>query len=178
MKSFKHFLALSLFIIFATACKSDPLEEYFVKATESPDFFVVNIPASIVQFDEKKLDTETKRQIESIKKINILVYKNDFDKEKKAKEYKKARHAIESKAYKTLTKINNQGYDVSFAYQGSPGKIDEVILLGKDKNYNFIIGMIKGKGVNINNISKALKHIKDVDESQAKTIIDMIKTTE
>ncbi len=178
MKSLQYFLALSLFIIFATACKSDPLEEYFVKATESSDFFVVNIPANIVQFDQEKLDAETKRQIESIKKVNILVYKNDFDKDRKAKEFQKAKKAVQSKTYKTLTKISNEGYDISFAYKGAPDKIDEVILLGKDKDYNFIIGLIKGKDVNIKNLSKALKHIKDIDESQARTVIDMIKTTE
>ena len=178
MKIKSYFLALSLFLIFATACKSDPLEEYFVNATESPDFFVVNIPASMVEFDKEKLDAETRRELESIKKMNILVYKNDFDTQKKSKEFEKAQKIIHGKAYKTLTKIKNKGYNVSFAYQGEPDKIDEMIFLGKDRDYNFIIGLIKGKDVNVKNLSKALKHIKNVDSSQAKTIIDMIKTEE
>jgi len=171
-------LALSLFLIFATACKTDPLEDYFVKATESPDFFVVNIPASVIEFDKEKLDAETRRQVESIKKMNILVYKNDFDTGKKAKEFEKAKKAIGNKTFKTLTKIKNKDYAVFFAYQGKPEEIDEIILLGKDKDYNFIIGRIKADDVDIKTLSKALKHIKKVDQSQAETIIDMIKTTE
>jgi len=178
MKIKSSFLALSLFLIFATACKSDPLEEYFVNATESPDFFVVNIPANMIKFDTDKLDKETLREVESIKKMNILVYKNDFDLTKKEKEYKKAHKAIETKAYKTLTKIKNKGYDISFAYQGQPNQIDEVIFFGKDKDYNFIIGLLKGNEVDIKNISKALQHIKSIDSSQAKPIFDMIKTNE
>jgi len=178
MKFRYNFLALSLFLIFATACKTDPLENYFVKATESPDFFVVNIPASIIEFDKEKLDAETRRQVESIKKMNILVYKNDFDINKKSKEFKKAQNAIGNKAFKTLSKIKNKDYAVSFAYQGKPEGIDEIIFLGKDKDYNFIIGRIKADDVDIKNLSKALKHIKKVDQSQAETIIDMIKTTE
>ena len=170
------FLALSLFLIFATAFKTDPLEKYFVDATESSDFFVVNIPASMVEFDKKKLDAETLRQVESIKKMNILVYKNDFAPEKKAKEFEKARKIIHDKTYKTLTKIKNKGYDISFAYEGEPAKIDEVIFLGKDQDYNFIIGLLKGDDVNVKNLAKALKHIKKVDSSQAKNIMDMIKT--
>jgi len=178
MKLRYNFLALSLFLIFATACKSDPLEEYFVNASESPDFFVVNIPAGMVKFDTDKLDAETRRELESIKKMNILVYKNDFDRQKKSKEFDKAQKIIHRKTYKTLTKIKNKGYDISFAYQGVPDKIDEVIFLGKDQDYNFIIGLLKGKDVNIKNISKALNHIKNIDSSQVKTVIDMIKTNE
>ena len=166
---------LSLFFIFATACKTDPLEDYFVKATESPDFFVVNIPANVVTFDEAKLDPETIKQIKSIKKMNILVYKNDFDLPKKEAEFAKADKIIKSKAYKTLTKIKNDGYEVVFSYQGAPEKIDEIIFLGKDKKSNFLIGMLKGNDVNINNMAKALKHIKNVDDSQAKSVFDMIK---
>ncbi len=178
MKFFKYFLALSLFLIFASACKSDPLEDYFVKATESPDFFVVNIPASIIEFDQEKLDDETKKQLASIKKLNILVYKNNYEPEKKAKEFQQADKIIRSSAYKTLTKIKNNGYNMVFSYQGEPDKIDEVIFLGKDKDYNFLIGLVKGKDINVNNLSKALKHVKKIDQSQAKSVIDMIKTTE
>jgi len=176
MKLLKNILALSLFIIFATACKTDPLEDYFVKATDSSDFFVVNIPAGIVQFDEPKLDKKTLAQIKSIKKLNVLIFKNNYDLQKKIQEFEKADKIIKHKAYKTLTKIKNDGYEVVFSYQGEPEKIDEIVFLGKDKKYNFLIGMIKGKDVNVNNLAKALKHIKHIDESQAKDIMDMIKT--
>lgn len=174
MKTLKNFLVLSLFIIFASACKSDPLEDYFVNATESSDFFVVNIPANVVEFDTKKLDPETIRQIKSIKKVNVLLYKNDFDTDVKKHEFEKAQKAVKSKAYKSLTRINNKGYRFSFAYQGKPDKIDEVILLGKDSDYNFAIALIKGKGINVNNFAKAVKHIKKVDDNQAKSIIEMM----
>ncbi len=172
-KKIINILILSILLIFASACKTDPLENYFVQATESPDFFVINIPASAVSFDESKLDPETLKDIHSIKKMNVLIYKNDFDRNKKQAEYKKAANIIKSKHYKTLTKINNKGYEVVFSYQGEPEKIDEVIFLGKDKDYNFLIGMLKGDNVNVNSIVKALKHIKKIDESQAKTIIDI-----
>jgi len=178
MKIPYHFLALSLFLIFATACKTDPLEDYFVKATESPDFFVVNIPANLVTFDESQLDANTRKQISSIKKMNVLIYKNNYDPKQKRAEFEKVEKIIGSKSYKTLSKINNEGYEVVFSYQGEPKKINEVIFLGKDKNYNFLIGMLKGDKVNINSLTKALKHIKHVDLSQAKPVMDMIKNKE
>jgi len=174
IKTIKIFLALSLFIIFASACKSDPLEDYFVNATESADFFVVNIPANVVEFDTQKLDPETIRQINSIKKVNVLLYKNNFDTAVKKREFEKAQNAVKDKAYKSLTRINNKGYHFAFAYQGEPDKIDEVILLGKDSEYNFAIGLLKGKGINVNNFTKALKHIKKIDDNQAKSIIEMM----
>ncbi len=168
---------LFLFLLLASvsACKTDPLEDYFVQATENPDFFVINIPASVVSFDESKLDPATLKDIHSIKKMNVLVYKNNFDRDKKLTEYNKAAKIIKNKHYKTLTKINNKGYDITFSYQGKPDSIDEVTFLGKDKDYNFIIGMVKGDNVNVNSIVKALQHIKKIDKSQAKTIIDIFK---
>ncbi len=175
LKKAYHILIISILLAFATACKTDPLEDYFVRATESPDYFVVNIPANIVKFDENKLDAKTLKDIHSIKKMNVLVYKNNFETNKKQAEFGKASKVIKSKHYKTLTKINNKGYEIVFSYQGEPSEIDEVIFLGKDKDYNFLIGMLKGDDVNVNSIIKALKHVKDVDESQARSLLDMIK---
>jgi len=178
MKLLYKFAFLTLISIFVTSCKTDPLEDYFVKATESPDFFVMNIPSSILTFDETKLDAETKRQIKSIKKMNILVYKNDYDLSKKKQEFAQAEQIVNKKVYKNLGKINNDGYKVIFSYEGTPDKIDGIVFLGKDKKYNFLIGRLKAADVNINNLVKAMKHIKDVDDTQVKSVFDMIKTDE
>ncbi len=175
-KKISNILVLSLLLLFMSACKTDPMEDYFVQATESPDFFVINIPASIVSFDEIKLDPGTLKDIHSIKKMNVLVYKNNFDHNKKQAEFERAAKIIKSKHYKTLTKINNKGYEIVFSYQGEPDSIDEVVFLGKDKDYNFLIGMLKGNDVNINSIVKATKHIKKIDESQMESLINIIKT--
>ncbi|GEM_PF-3253218 len=175
MKHINNFLVLSLFIIFATACKSDSLEEYFVQATESSDFLVVNIPSNFVQFDESKLDDETLKQIKSVKKVNILLFKNDKNKDEKEQEFLKIDQIINSKDYKKLTAINIDGYKISVAYDGEPKKIDKVVFLGKDMDNNFLLGLLKGKDISISNVSKAMEHIKSIDEKQAKSVIDAIK---
>ena len=177
-KKLYNILIISSLLLLITACKTDPLEDYFVQATESPDYFVVNIPASIISFDENKLDSETLKDVYSIKKMNVLVYKNNFKPAKKQAEFEKAYKIINSKHYKTLTKINNKGYEVVFSYQGKPTGIDEIVFLGKDKNYNFVIGMLKGKDVNVNSIAKALKHIKKADKSQVESVIKIFKTNQ
>ena len=174
-KKLFNILIISSLLLLMTACKTDPLEDYFVQATESPDYFVVNIPASIVSFDEDQLDPKTLKDVHSIKKMNLLVYKNNFDPTKKQSEFEKANKIINSKHYKTLSKINNKGYEVVFSYQGKPTGINELIFLGKDKNYNFVIGMLKGKDVNVNSVAKAIKHIKKVDKSQAESVIEILK---
>ena len=169
-------LIFSLLMIFVSACKTDQLEEYFVQATESSDFFVINIPASVVTFDESKLDSKTLKDIHSIKKMNVLVYKNNFETDKKQTEFEKAAKIINNKHFKTLTKINNKGYEIVFSYKGKPNSINEIIFLGKDKYYNFVIGILKSDDVNINSFFKAAKHIEKIDESQAETVINIFKT--
>ncbi len=171
MKTLKIFSILSLFVLFSS-CKTDTVEEYFVNATENGDFFVTSIPTSFVQFDKDSLDTETIQQIESIKKVNFLLYQNNLDQKVKEKEYQKAYKAIQSKQYKTLTKIKDKAYEGTFSYLGKSQKIDEIIFLGKDENDNFLIGIVKGEGISVKNIIKAMKHVKKIDESQAKSIFE------
>ena len=170
-----NILSISLFLIFASACKTDPMEDFFVQATENPDYFVVNIPSSVITFDESKLDPKTIKDIHSVKKMNVLVYKNNLETDKKQAEFAKAAKVIKTKHYKTLTKINNKGYEIVFSYQGEPNSIDQIIFLGKDKDYNFLIGMLKGNDVNVNSFFKASEHIKNINKEQAKTVIDIFK---
>jgi len=172
MKLIKIFSIISLFVLLSS-CKTDSVEDYFVKASESADFFVVNIPTSIVHFDKHKLDKETLKQIESVKKINILLYDNDIEKSKKIEEYHKAKNAINNKNYKTLTRIKENDYQLSFSYLGTADAIDEVVFLGKNKDFDFVIGKIKGNHINAKSIVKAFKHIKSVDKNQAKSVLDI-----
>ncbi len=175
MKLFYKFIFSTFLFWILTACHTDPVEDYFVKATESPDFFVMNIPANVISFDESKLDSETIQQIHSIKKMNLLVYKNDANLTHKKQIFENADRVINNQLYKTLTKIKNEGYQVVLTYAGDPEKIDEIIFLGKDSKFNFLIGRLKGKNLNINNLIKALKHVQKVDQSQARSIMQIFK---
>ena len=175
MKSFKNLSLLFFFAIFLSACHTDPVENYFVKATESPDFFVLNIPANIITFDESELDAETLRQIHSIKKMNVLVYKNNKDIHQKKEKFEEAKLLLHGGHFKLLTKIKNEGYQVLLTYDGLPDKIEEIIFLGKDKQFNFLLGRIKGKDLNVNNILKALKHVQKVDRTQAESVLQIFK---
>jgi hypothetical protein len=174
MKTLKKLSIIALFI-FLSSCQSDPLEKYFVDATENGDFFVTGIPTSFVQFDKDKLDAETLKQIASIKKVNILLYQNNEDIKKKISEYQKAKQAISQKHYKTLAKMNDAERQLSFSYLGKADKIDEIIFFGRDREYNFLISKIKGKNVELKNLIKAFKNIKNIDRDKAKPVLKMFE---
>jgi len=175
MKTLRIFSLLSLFIIFGS-CKTDTVEEYFVNATENGDFFVTSIPSSIIQFDQDSLDAETIKELGSIKKINILLYQNSLDSAKKQEEYQKAHNAVQQQQYKTLTTFKDKAYEGTFSYLGSENKIDEILFIGKDNKSNFMIGILKGDGVHVNSMIKAMKHIKKFDKNQAKAIFGMLES--
>jgi len=169
----KILILLTLTTLFS--CQKDNLENYWVQASESPDFLSVNLPANIVKFDVEKLDPQTRKDIKSIKKLNILLYKNDYPLEKKEKEFDKLQDILYGEPYKELLKIRNKGYKIDLIYEGDPEKIDQFIFLGKDKENNFMLGLLKAKGVNANSIYKALRHIKSVDNSEAEKAIEIFK---
>ncbi len=164
-----------ILMIGLTSCHTNKLEDYFVKASEDPDFLVVNIPSNVIEFDEAKLDKQTLKQIHSIKKFNVLLYRNKIDLDKKKAEYKKLQNILKSD-YSDLVKVRRKGYNFDFSYQGKPESIDKLIFFGKDKDYNFMLGLLKADDVNPNNLYKAFRHIKSVDKSQAGSIFEMFKT--
>ena len=174
MKTLKILSIITLFILFSS-CQTDPLEKYFVEATENGDFFVISIPTSIVQFDKDKLDAETLNQIESIKKVNVLLYQNNENIKQKETEYLKAKQAINQKHYKTLAKINDSEHQLSFSYLGKGNKISELIFFGRDQKYNFLISKIKGDKVRIKNMVKAFKNIKKIDRDKAKPLLKIFE---
>ncbi len=176
----KTIFKISILFVMASlfSCQKNHLENYLVQATENPDFLSVNLPVNFVNFDEEKLDPQTRKDIKAIKKLNILLYKNDYPADKKEKEFKKLQNIIYGEPYKELIKIKNKGYKIDFIYEGNPEKIDKFIFLGKDKNNNFMLGLLKAKGVNANNIYKALQHIKSVNNSEAKKAIEIFKMKE
>ena len=174
MKSIYKILMISLLTITISSCTKDRLEEYFVEATENADFLVMNIPANIVEFDTEKLDKKTLQQIKSIKKLKILIYKNNYEKRQKEKELQKLQQILNNKKYNVLTKIKNKDYQIVLSYEGKPEAINKLIFLGIDNDKNFLLGLIKGKKVNVKNISKSLKHIKSVNSSQTDDLIESI----
>jgi len=174
MKSIYKILMISLLTITISSCTKDGLEDYFVQATESADFLVMNIPANIVEFDTEKLDKKTLQQIKSIKKLKILIYKNNYEKRQKEKELQKLQQILNNKKYNVLTKIKNKDYQIVLSYEGKPEAINKLIFLGIDNENNFLLGLIKGKKVNVKNISKSLKHIKSINSSQTDDLIESI----
>ncbi len=156
-----------------TSCQKDHLENYFVQASENPDFLVVNLPSNLVSFDKDKLSKQTKNDLKKLKKFNIILYKNDYPLEQKKKEYVKLEHILSD--YTTLIQVKNKGYKINFIYEGKPDDIEKLIFLGKDKNDNFMLGVLNTKGMDVQSIYEAVKHIKSIDNSGAKQVIDIIK---
>ncbi len=168
------FLLFTGFILLSslTSCKKDRLEDYFVKASENPDFFVMSLPASAIEIDKSKLDKETLSQIESVKKINLLLYKKEDAKNTENEEYKKVEEILNHPDYKKLLEIKNEGRQLEFLYQGEPQSIHKITFLGRDANGDFVLGLVKAKHLSIDALVKAMEHVKRVDNHHITEFID------
>ncbi len=161
-----------LFLTGLSSCKKDRLEDYFVKASENPDFFVMSLPANAVEIDKSQLDSETLKQIKSVKKINLLLYKKENGNKKGEKEFQKVQKILNHPKYKKLFVVNNEGRKLEFVYQGDPEAIDQITFLGRDAEGNFILGFVKAKKLTVNALYKALEHVKRIDNHHIAEFID------
>jgi len=158
-----------------TSCKRDRLEKFFLRAEENPDYFVMSIPSSTIEIDKSKLDKQSLAQIESVKKINILLYKPDNSNKLSKDEYLKAERIINDEEFKKLFHVTNEGRKLAFVYQGDPQNIKKITFLGKDTTGNFILGYIKAKNLSTEALLKAIKNLKRVDNHHINEFLDEFK---
>ncbi len=166
-----------LFLFGLSSCKKDPLEHYFVKAEQNPDFFVMNLPVNSFKMDKENLDKKTLAEVESIKKINLLLYKPSEKSPEKLREYKKVENILHSSAYKKLFTVTNEGRKIEFVYQGQPKSINKITFLGRDSSGNFVLGFIKAKQLSTDALIKALKKIKQQDNSHLSQFLKELNKT-
>jgi len=167
------FVSFSLFIsTILSSCTKDRLENYFVQAEKNPDYFVMSMPSSVIEIDKSELDKNTLTKIESLKKINLLLYKPSKQNKNKFSEYRKVEKILNTDDYKKLFIINNEGRKLEFVYQGEPNSIEKISFLGRDSSGNFMLGFVKAKNLSMDALVKTLKKIKRVDNHHINEFIE------
>ena len=172
MKKYFLYTLGSLIFLGLSACNKDKLENYFVKAEENPNFFVLSIPSSAIEIEKDKLDKNTLHQIESIKKINFLLYKPSDKKDIEQKEFNKVESILNSSDYKKLFVVKNEGRQIEFVYQGKPEDINKITFLGRDSIGNFVLGFIKAKNLSVDALAKTIEKIKRIDNHHISELMD------
>lgn len=150
-----------------TACKSEPsLQKYFVEHSEKQHFATVDIAPKLINAEKIKVTPEEKQALNSIKKLNVLMYKaTPENKGEYAAEKQNVKALLKTGPYEELMHFGSSDKGASVSVQGEGDNIDEFVVyfhedtsgfgvvrvLGDDMtptNVMTIVGLIQKGGIN------------------------------
>ncbi|MGB1309453.1 MAG: DUF4252 domain-containing protein, partial [Oceanihabitans sp.] len=128
-----------LALVMLVGCKQkESLQTYFVDNQETASFTTVDIPTSIVNFEDANLSEEELEAYQSVNKLNFLGFKLDSSNQAVYKsEMEKVSKILSHKKYIELSEFNLQGAKLQVKYIGENDVADEFIIFGASKDYGF-----------------------------------------
>ncbi|RUA12091.1 MAG: DUF4252 domain-containing protein [Flavobacteriia bacterium] len=164
----KYMKILFLFsgaVMFLTSCnKEETLQEYYIKNQENDNFISIDIPRSIITLKDD-VPQESKEAFNSIKKLNILAYKEtNENKADYKKEKSKLEKILKSKKYDELIRMKHKGANIRVKYIGDDNGIDEMVVYAVDKKRGFAVARVIGEDMKPEKIIKMMKNIDKIDE--------------
>lgn len=174
MKSLlKNSVSILVVSILLMSCASAPsLQKYFVDAKENDQFIAIDLPASILQLKEGDIPEQTKKTLETIKKVNLLALQiTETNKDFYTSEKEKVKKILKNTKYKELMRVKMGGANISVNFLGEEESIDEVIVFGSDNNQGFAIARVIGDNMNPSDVMEIVKHIElDGESNQLKQL--------
>ncbi len=162
------------------SCNQGPtLQSYYVDNQETSNFTSIELPTSVVSFDESKLTDDQKEAYNSVKRLSFLGYKLEEGNEAEFMvELEKIRTILKSDKYHELMRMgNNEDGKFVVKYLGSETKIDEVIVFGNANNQGFGIVRVLGKNMQPDKMMTLVDAMQNADfnEDQLKGITEFFK---
>ena len=174
---FSVVIAVALTLV---SCDSKPsLQKYFVEKSESADFVSFDLGTGIIKTDSTVLNAEEKKALESVRKLNILVYKkNSLDNATYEAETKNVKSILKNGEYEELMRFGSSKQGASINMLGDGDDIDEFVVYLHQKENGFSIIRVLGDNMNPNNVLTLVELIKKagVDMDQLKPALDAIDT--
>jgi hypothetical protein len=177
-QSIKYIVCV-LLVSFIISCSNKPsLQRYFVDNQETKSFISQDLPLSMLNMDESKLDDTQKEAFKSVKRLNFLGYKLDeTNVETYNTELAKVKIILEDDKYNELIEFSDKGKKVSVKYIGNDEEADEVILLGSSKELGFALIRVLGNDMRPDKIYTLVEALQDTNfnKSQFEGIANFFK---
>ena len=124
------YFLLCIGLLLTTACESPKsLQRYYVEKTEDVDFLVFNLPIQPERFFSDSLEDSAKQTLQSIGKMNMLLYRADPEKPQKIEqEISTVQTILAQDRYQELMTIQSDSRRGGILFEGRIDAIDEGII--------------------------------------------------
>ncbi|MBQ0786524.1 MAG: DUF4252 domain-containing protein [Oceanihabitans sp.] len=156
----------------------ESLQTYFVDNQETASFTTVDIPTSIVDFENANLSEDEKEAYNSIEKLNFLGFKLDSINQETYKiEMAKVTSILKDERYIELGDFNMFGSKLTVKYIGDDDLADEFIILGSSKEYGFGVLRVLGEDMSPAKLVRLAESMNKgkVDDTQLKGLMEFFK---
>jgi len=174
----KSLFSLLALIMLVSCSNKQSLQTYFVDNQETANFTTLDIPTSIVKFENTELSASELEAYESIDKLNFLGFKldsNNLDSYKA--EMNKVSSILSDKKYIDLGEFNMQGSKMVVKYLGDNDIADEFIIFGNSKDVGFGVLRVLGDDMSPAKLYMLAESMNkaSVDQAQLQSLTDFFK---
>lgn len=175
----KNLLYIFLLSLCLTACKDEnSIQTFFVKHQEKPNYSVVDISKTLVDFSDANLSKDEQEAYNSLDKLHVLMYKTtDSTQNAYNKELKKIQNVFKNPDYSELMTSSLDGIKLKISTIGEENTVDEVLVLASSNTMGFSAIRILGDNMSPEKIAALIFKMKDanMDNNKLKGIMDFMK---
>lgn len=173
------FILVLIMTLTLVSCNQKPsLQTYFVEKSEAKDFVTLDLGTGFIKADKLKLTPEETSAMESMQKLNVLIFKSnntnaaEYDTEKD-----KVKKLLKTDNYEELMKVNTSQGGMSVSTKGKGEHIEEFVLFLNRQDTGFGVIRVLGKDMTPQNVLTMVNLLQksDLDTGQLKPLMDIMK---
>ncbi len=153
----KVFVIAGMLLVLLVSCDSKPsLQKYFVEKSQTKNFVALDIAPNFIDTDSVMLSADEQEALQSLKKMNILIFKADsLNPQLYKTEQSNVKNLLKDEKYEELMRYDSNSEGVCVYAVGKDVHIDEFVLfLHQQSNNSFGVVRLLGDDMNPNNIMK------------------------
>ena len=175
----KVFFISGVLLTLLVSCDNNPsLQKYFVEKSQTKNFVALDIAPNFINTDSITLSADDKEALQSLDKLNILIFKTDsLNTQLYKTEQSNVKNLLKDKKYEELMRYGSNKEGVAIYTVGDDVHIDEFVLFMHQQDNGFGVVRVLGDDMNPNNVMKivGLMQKGNLNLKQLKPLQDIMK---